>query len=224
MLKAETGRSVSVGTQMDSALNTLLSNMQKWLASDYDWPFLNDRWDVAVGPASRIVNVPTTAQVAGANISINFERPVDFEVKWNSAWQPVLYGIDSEEFNYVDSDIGEAQDPVQRWQMSGEATFEIWPMPQTAQTCRFSGQRVLGTLAADADKADLDDLLIVLFCAAELLADAKSAKASTVLAKATQRLARLRGVYPARQTQRIIGGTSEKATRIVPMRIISVHG
>jgi hypothetical protein len=210
---------------MDSALNTLLSNMQKWLASEYDWPFLADRWDVGAGSGARFVSVPTTAQVAGANTQINFERPVTFEIKWNQTWQSLLYGIGSDEFNYVDSDANERQDPVQRWQLAGEGKFEVWPLPNAGQTLRFTGQRALDALTADANVADLDDLLIVLFCAAELLANAGAKNAPIVLNKASQRLARLRGVYPARQATYIIGGTSDRGVnRIVPMKILAVHG
>jgi hypothetical protein len=225
MLKAEVGLSLNVGTQKDTALNTLLSDMQKWLASEFDWPFLADRWDVTAAASSRLISVPTTAQIAGANQSINFERPVTVQTKWNTLWQDVDYGIGQDEFNYLDSDRGITADPVQRWQMAGQDKFEIWPMPASPQIVRFQGQRALAALTADGSLADLDDVLIVLFVAAEMLANEGMKNAPIALAKAQERLARLRGVYPARQRTYIVGSGSEKGSvRIVPMKIVPVHG
>ena len=228
MLKAEVGQSINAAyTQKDTIFNTLLSDMQKWLAGEYDWPFLEDRWDTALLATGRYYNNPTNAQVSGANTNINFERPVNAMTKWNQTWQDVEYGIGADEYNYVDSDQGETQDPVQRWRMASEAKFEVWPVPASSltQTLRIEGQRAMDALTADADTADLDDMLIVYFAAANLLANAGAKNAQIMLGAAQQRLARLRGAYPARTRQYIIGGGDGKgATRIIPMKIITVHG
>lgn len=227
MLKAEVGQSVNTAfTQKDSIFNTLLSDTQKWLAGEYDWPFLEDRWDTVLGVGTRYYNNPTTAQVAGANNALNFERPVRAQTKWNQTWQDVEYGIGVDEYNYVDSDLGETQDPVQRWRMASEAKYEVWPIPASgSQTLRFEGQRVMDTLSADGDTADLDDMLIVYFAAANLLQSAGMKNAPIMLAAAQQRLARLRGSYSSRTREYIIGGQDTKgATRIVPMKIVTVHG
>lgn len=224
MLKAETGQSLSVGTQKDTIFNNLLANTQTWLASEYDFPFMFDRWDVAVGAGSRYFAAPTTAVLAGANHAINFERPVNAYVKWNDTWQNLEYGIGQDEFNASDADQNEHMDPVQRWTMSGNSNIEIWPIPAGNQTIRFVGQRALTTFAVDADLADLDGLLIVLFAAAKIAAANKQADAPVLLQAAQLRLARLRGAYSAKTQAYIVGGAPGETVRTIPMKIIAVSG
>lgn len=226
MLKAELGKSLAVGTQQDTALNSLIAGTQKWLASEYDWPFLDDHWDSVPALGTRYHTVPDTAAIAGAAQAINFERPVTVQVKWGDVWQEVLEGITTDEYNTVDSDAGDRQDPIQRWRMAGQTKYEVWPLPTTAQTVRFFGQRALVAVtynSADGTVVDLDDLLVVLFTAAKYLAKAGAPDAPVVLAAAQQRLARLRGAYPARTRDYIVGGARDgELTRIVP--IIAIHG
>ena len=229
MLKAAVGASLSVGTQKDTIYNQLLSDMQRWLASEYDFPFLEDRWDVTAGVGAQFVAMPSTAQHNGATTQINFERPVKLEQKWNQKWEELDYGIGSEEYNSTDSDAGTTQDPVQRWAFAGEKPgsngaagtlmFEVWPRPATPAVMRFTAQRAVDALAADTDEADLDDLLIVLFVAAELTKD------QAIMGKATQRLMRLRAVYPDRVERYIVGsGGGKDNVRRVPIKILAVHG
>lgn len=108
IVKAEIAAS-SVPTLPDARMNQLLNNIQQLYATEYDWAFLNRRFDVTVttGEAGRYNDIPTT---------LNTGRERCLYVKWNDRWQPVLYGIDHREFNTFDSDEGEAQDPIQRWQ------------------------------------------------------------------------------------------------------------
>lgn len=226
LVKAEIGVSITVGTQKDGILNTLISDTQIWLSSEYDWPFLEDRWDDQVGAGSRYRSVPTTAAIAGANTPINFERPVRVDVKWASLWSPVEYGIENSEYNIFDSDVGNQSDPIQRWRMAGETAggglqYEIWPIPASQATVRFTGQRTLDALTADANKADLDDMLLVYWVAAAY----KGSEA--LIAQAQNRLNRLRGVYPAREKSYIVGrsgGPDGNRVQPVPMKIVAVHG
>ena len=110
MVKAEIGFSQTVGSQLDLEINTLLSNEQKRLAAAWDWPFLQNRFDFSVGANARYVNVPNG----------NFERPPLVEIYWSAIWQEIDYGIGSEQFNYLNSDLGDGQDPIQRWEFAGQ--------------------------------------------------------------------------------------------------------
>ena len=51
----------------------------------------------------------------------------------------------------------------------GDERIEIWPVPDTADTLYVEGKRNLKAFATGSDTADLDDQLIVLTAAAELL-------------------------------------------------------
>lgn len=225
MLKAQLGMSLTVGTAQDAIYNQLLSDKQKWLAGEYDWPFLEDRFDINIGPNSRYLSFPTLDD-EGDTTAMNLERPYKVEVFWNNLWSEVEYGIGSEEFNYLNSDqVGQVQDPIQRWRWSQEGKFEIWPMNSTATLMRFTGQRNLDTLAADSDTADLDDQLIVLAVAAELLQRSKQADAATKQRLFQERLLRVRSAYPNRPKGLTFGNPKEERgdQRLVSMKI-AVHG
>lgn len=342
-LKAEIGQSQNQGTFNDAALNTMLSNRQRWLASEFDWPFLEARYDVALPGLSRYVVFPL----------VDTNRPIYAEVFWNNNYQPVEYGVSSIEYNYRNSDQTQTQDPVQRWRFAdqieifppaapsaadggtglllggvyqwvvtfvtsyGETTagaavsftntvshqvalsnipigqqvqletvlipspiiarkiyrtavggstfflvgtindnttttfadntpdtslgvvspptsstaettvFEVWPMTQTLQTVRFTGQRLLSPLVLDSDTADLDDLLIVWSTALNSQLRFKLADSQLTATQFQQRLTKLRSSLPVRTRKcRIAGEELEKDSgrlqRVVP--IVAVHG
>lgn len=234
MLLAEIGDTSSPNTTRQAELNTLLSNKQKWLGSEYSWPFLEQFWDQPVGASSQYVAFPTVNDSGlGETVAINFERPVLVQVFWNQIYLDIDYGIGSEEYNYLNFALAQASDPIQRWRFRTDTsettapdTFEVWPVPVTPQTIRFTGQRTLLSLVADGDKADLDDMLLVYFVAAEMLMRSKQQDAQLKLAMAKQRLEKLRSAYPVR-TQDVVLGQGKKdfreQRRIVPM-IIVAHG
>jgi hypothetical protein len=237
MLKAELQYSLdSTATGKDTALNQLLASKELWLASEFDWPFLEHRWDVTVNAGGRFINFPTTESSVGdegASVAINFEREVRVETKYNSKWWPMDYGIGAQEFNIFDSDLSITMDPIMRWRFATDASeaaspnqFEVWPMPVTSQTVRFTGQRALIAMSSDSDKADLDDNLIVLFCAAEQAAVNQMASAQLLANRAQERLKKVLGSYPER-TRRLVLGRSDgrydrKRVRTVPL--VAVHG
>ena len=205
----------------------LLSDKQKWLANEYDFPFLEDRFDVAVPAFSRYLSFPTIDN-EGGSFAMNLERPYKVEVFWTNVWIELEYGIGSQEFNYLNSDqSGQINDPVQRWRWSEEGQFEIWPINGTGQSIRFTGQRALDTMSSGSDLCDLDDLTIVLFVAADILIKGKQADGQITLNAAMERLARQRGAYPGRPKGLTFGGGENDVdnrfnrSRLVP---IAVHG
>ena len=153
---------------------------------------------------------------------MNMERPYRVEVFWNNLWSPVEYGIGSAEFNYLNSDQpGQIQDPIQRWRWSEEGQFEIWPINSTSTVIRFTGQRALDGLVNSTDTADLDDQLIVLAVAAELLARNKQQDAQNKQALFMERLRAVRASYPGRPKGLILGGgcSREEKKRLVSVGV-----
>lgn len=200
-LRAALGQSLTVpaiGSGDDVILMQLLSDKQKDLASMYSWPFLEDRFDynnIQVG--SRYLAFPTMDDEGDATV-LDLERPIKVEVFWGAKWSPVAYGIGSEQFNFLNSDLpGNLQDPITNWRWSQEGMFEIWPMNATVQTLRFTGQRAMDTLAALTDTADLDDRLLVLAVAADILARQNQKDADRMSARYQRRLFEVRANYPA---------------------------
>jgi len=68
---------------------------------------------------------------------------------------------------------------VLKWDRYGNNQFEVWPLPSTngdaaapySNWVGFEGQKAVEAYVADTNRADLDDYLIALYVAAELLAE-----------------------------------------------------
>lgn len=308
MLKAELGHTLTdgVATADDANLRVLLSNKQKWWAAMYDFPDLETRQDVAVLASTRYYQMPT---------SLDRTRPFKVETKYNDVWQPVCYGIGSDEFTVWDSDANDTQDPVLKWVLHGVevsgpptaltvnttaagnvdvgahsyyvtyvtangetafsdaltvtiassakkvtlnvpvststhvtarkiyrtkaagttvylvttisdnttatyedntadsglvttgtggtgaavTTFEVWPIPASNQTLRFTGTAVLPRLEQDGDVAVLDDMMLVLSVAADRLAKYDASEAGLKLKQAQTIAASLGATLPRRE-------------------------
>jgi hypothetical protein len=203
MLKAELGDSLSAGTQSDAVYKKLLESKQKFLVTEFVFPFLEDRWDSSVVAGSRFLNFPT-ANIQSVTVAIDHEQTLKAEVKYNDLWRPMEYGIGSDEYNTFDSDADERSDPIQRWRYQG-TQFEVWPRPTTAQTVRFTGQRVLSALTDNDHTADLDDVLLVLSVAVPLMLKSKNPAVSQKASEANRRLLRLLAKYSTRDEQVILG-------------------
>lgn len=214
MVKLEVGTAVNTTTD-DSLINQIITNVQNWLASSYDWSFLKLRWTVSVATGTRYINFPTTDDL-GTTFSVNFNRPNRLMIKWNNIWMDIVYGIsEEEEFNYLDSDRGQVLDPVQRWQFTDEGQFEIWPLPASGQSLRFVGQRMLTPLTSNTSLLDLDDLLVTYFVAGQLLERKKDPLAKDILAKAMRQLSSLRGTDRTRTEVCTIGRGDYPGRRLI---------
>lgn len=195
MLKAEIGYNLSEGTGDDANLNYLLHNMQQSLADTNDWPFLEKRFDVSCPVNSRYLNMP----------AVNTARPMIVEIFYNRIYYSLGYGITNEQFNYRNSDLVQVQDPIQRWKMYDSNQFEIWPINQTGQTIRFTGQRQLSAFTTDGDLCDLDDLMLVLFTAGEYALRNKWPDAQLKQQRAQERYRQIRAAYPTTERRVIFG-------------------
>jgi len=241
MLRAEIGQTLdtAAATQVDNNLNMLLATKQKWLASNYQWPFLQNRWDLSVATGDRYLAFPTSPVTPGTtNANIDFEHEILAEVLYNNYYRPLQYGIGADEYNIRNSDRDERNDPIRSWRWATNVTdttamrLEIWPIPVSAQTVRFNGQRVLNplfdpaqnTTTNDAYKADLDDLLLVYLLAADLLQSEGNPGGSIKAAMASERLAQLRSKY-AQSSEPVVLGQSTKFgrefRRTVPMIVVA---
>lgn len=201
LLKAEIRDVQETNTALDTEYNYLLSSKQLELSSQWDWNFLKHDWDLSCTAGGRYFDIPTS-DTRSQSVTINFERPLVVSRLFNSYYEPVQYGITLEDYNCREG-ATEAQDPIQKWQVVTNASeasnpdeIEIWPVPVTTQTLRFTGQRVVQALASDSDKADLDHLLLVYSVAADILAMREQKNAPLMMKRAVDRLNFLRGSMP----------------------------
>lgn len=194
--------SSSVGQSKNPALKQLLKRVYTMLYDDYEWPHLMGAWeDKELVAGSRYYDFPT---------SINMENAVKAFHQWNGIWQPLKSGFDTTVYNQFDSDDDERADPVQAWRVYSGSQFEVWPIPVTDGTIRFTGKQAMGAFDADDDTCVLDDHLVVLFAAAEELADKPRGKA--VASNAQRRLQQLKALMSKTDAFRP-GETNERPNR-----------
>lgn len=189
-LRAETGRSqnVAVGTDEVENLKVLLQRTQETLYEEYEWPHMMVQKTITLAAGTRYYDFPT---------GLNFDRIQDVKLKYNNVYVELERGIEFEDYSIYDSNASpvERSFPTLKWDIrdtgSGEQ-IEVWPVPSQAATIYMFGTKNLGDLIQEADTADLDDRLIVLFAAAELLARQKSNDAKIKLSQAEKRLMTLK--------------------------------
>lgn len=200
----------SRGVDHRTYLQRLIKRVQEELYDEFDWPFMKLRLTSAeagksMEAGSRYYDFPT---------SLNPERITQAWHKNGGIWVKLTRGIDPSHYSAMDPETDVRGDPVQRWDWYGEDQFEVWPLPASDDDeVRFEGRKKLTALSSEAATADLDDILIVLFCAAEVLAPNNQKDAEIKLQKAQRRLANLtmnvaRAAPPAR-----FGGGGEQGVR-----------
>ena len=189
-LRAETGRTqdVSVGVDEVENLKVILQRTQETLYEEYEWPHMRVQKTLSLSSGQRHYDVPT---------GLNFDRIQQVKLRYGGVYVDLERGITFDDYSVFDSNAGtpERSFPTQKWDIrdtgSGEQ-IEVWPIPNTSATVYMFGTKILGDLIQDADTADLDDRLIVLFAAAEILSRQKSNDAKIKLSQAERRLAMLR--------------------------------
>jgi hypothetical protein len=187
MLRAEIGASsnVAMGINTQDQYDHVLRRTQARLWADHDWPFGFIERDEALQKDERYYAFDN---------DIDYDRISVANVRFGDIWYPMEYGITPEHFNSFNSDNGDTSAPAMRWQHYEGNQFEVWPIPsENGQSLRFRAIKKLPVLLSPSDVAVLDDNLIVLFAAAELLARSKAADAPAKLAQATSHYNKLRG-------------------------------
>lgn len=199
MLRAEAGHSTSVAAGIDNeaALIQKIQRVQAMLYDDYDWPFLRDDWSFQLEQGQQFYDLPVEGGFPGLT-ALNSERIEEAWIDYSGRPIPIDRGIGQPQYAQYNSAKGEAASPARRWDIKRSSDtkeqIEIWPIPtDDTNTFWLRGIKKLRPLVAPADVADIDDILIVLTAAHEILARQKSADASKVEAAAARRLAQLKG-------------------------------
>lgn len=191
-LRAEVGHSLNpaLGVNTRDVLINVLQRQQKRLWEDYSWPFLRVDRDIVCQAGLRYYNIPA---------DLTFEKIERVQFKWGDRWQDLTYGIGQQQLNQYDSDRDIRSWPITNWYVTDDNRIEVWPIPAqngsaatTDGLIRITGIRKPNPLVNDAHTADLDDQLIVLYAAAEILARQKQADAQNKLQQAQAHYARLK--------------------------------
>lgn len=231
MLKAEIGDYAGTNTIRDAELYQLMSNKQAELVLTYDWSFLVQMWDAPVAAQQQFVTWPTT-DIDGLAAVINLDEINKLEVLYNQKYQPMLYGIGSAQyntFNYVL--LGQTSDPIMRWREASDPSdatntnkFEVWPVPTTAQTVRVTAERQPTAITGGSIKVDLDDLLITLGVASDVLFYKNPQKAQLVNQRFQAHLRRLGGQSKTSDKTRILGDGEGEADFNRNRKLVAIAG
>lgn len=189
-LRAETGRSqdISVGTDEVENLKVVIRRVQETLYDDYAWPHLRVQKEISLASGQRHYDMPT---------GLNFDRIEQVKYKYNNVYTDLERGINFDDYSIFDSnaDIPDRSSPALKWDIrhTGSAEqLEIWPIPNIVNKLYFFGTKTLNDLIQDSDRAEIDDRLIILFAAAEILSRQKSPDARAKLEQANNRLLTLK--------------------------------
>lgn len=176
----------------------LLQLEQERLWEDHDWPHLSVHRDQSISAGQRYYSPPADMRI---------DRIEMIEAKIDGRWRRLQYGIGPDEYHAHDSDLDQRAWPPCAWQIYEDEQIEIWPIsdqnvdPVTENgTLRITGTRNLRPLVAAGDRCDLDDKLLVLFTAGQILASNGSKDAQMVMEKANRRLATLRANLQQQRT------------------------
>lgn len=166
------------------------------LAEDFDWVHLNLKKDSAVGRVLLQAGLKSYAFPTALNVN----KISQAYVRFGNVWQRVNYGITYEHYSAFSPDLNQRTDPVTNWQFYSDIEFEVWPLPATNGVANdtnefaFEGQRKTDSLLQDSDKVDMDDILVSLLAAAEILAGNNQKLAAQQKSElAVARLLRVRG-------------------------------
>lgn len=203
MLRAEVRQSAdpALGQNYRATLSQIIQRVQSGLYEAFDWTFLMARRYTALQAGQRYYALPA---------DMPLENVIEAHVRIGSRWVPIHYGITDADQLLYDNDVGTRCDPIIKWAYI-DGQVEAWPIPASNGAITFAadgitptligsdfivrwrGKRSLAPLLADSDVADLDDTLIVLFAAAEILLSRKEADANAKGAAAKARYEKLTG-------------------------------
>lgn len=193
--EAKLSSNTSRGIDHLDYIKQLIRRHYYMLAEDYDWQHLEIKRDSSVSrkilqAGSRYYDFPT---------ALNPLRIEKAWVKWGSVWLPLTYGITYNDRNALDPDADQRSDPITSWSFYGGDQFEVHPIPATngaadgANEIAFEGQKKVEQLTSDTNRLDMDDILVSLLAAAEILAgNEKQKEAETKAQAAMARMQRLR--------------------------------
>lgn len=209
-LRSDLGRSSNVAVGVDDAqiLTHTLQRTQETLYDDYDWPHLRiDTGALPLNAGQRYYDLPD---------NLNFDRIESAWLRDSGLPQPFVRGIDPSLYAAYDSEADVRSSPPQRWDIRNvddAEQVEVWPIPSDSScSMQFIGIRKLRPLIDGSDVTDIDDRLIVLFAAAELLDKQEQGSGRLKLSQAQQLYTRLKGrSAAARQTVRLGMGAAQSS-------------
>lgn len=209
MLRDECGGSSASSRSNDflAYLKRIVNRQYEFLFDDFDWTFLridNDEATKALQAGSRYYDFP---------VAMDLETTLEADTFYGNIWIPLAYGISPEDYNAMNPELNQRADPQLKWRVvtdaAGAVQFEVWPLPASnGNLVRFRGRRKFVRLVNDTDICHVDDQLVVLYSAAEVLAKKSQKDAELKLAMGKARLAQMRAEGSDRNRVRVGMGSN----------------
>lgn len=194
-----------------------IQTVQEWLWEDFDWPMLRVSRTVEIAAGQNTYDMPD---------DLHLDRTQKAELWYGGRYLPLTNGIDARHYSTFNPALDQRSWPITNWRIAEDEQLEVWPMPSQdydATTLeghiKLTGIRKLRPLIADTDVADLDDQLIVMFCAAEVLAATGAKDANLKLDKANKRYNKLRGNQQRRRVTSMFGGQQSQRPERIPIAV-----
>lgn len=218
--EAKLSTNTSRGLDHQEHIKQLIRRHYYTLADDFDWPHLSIKKESAesrklLAAGSRFYDFPA---------NLNPEKIERLWVKWGSAWLPVTKGISYDNYTAYNPDDDQRVDPITHWDFYGHSQIEVWPVPATdgvqngINEIAFEGQRLAERLVDDNSRLDLDDILVTLMVATEiLLSHGKKDDAAVKGEAAADRLQRMRAGRSSQTRYRMgLGKVPESGGHMYP--------
>lgn len=188
------------------------------LVEQHHWEHLN------IGRNSTASQVATSIgdNVYGFPSALNPAKILAVWYQIGTGWCELDFGIHFSNYATLDSYASTPQKstPITHWDWVDATQFEVWPFPSGDGIVAFEGQTSIGHLTSTSDIIQLDDELVSLFAAAEILAANEQKEAAAIkMQAAQQRLAQqMRGRHDQSRI-RIGMGEGNYFTRRRPRRL-----
>lgn len=230
-LKAECGFSQNQahGINNRDSLVQVLQRTQRRLWASWDWPHLRVERFLVLQAGQRFYSVPS---------DLAYDRIDLAQVKFGGQWQNLQHGITNADYSIFDPRVNDRSWPAMKWDITEDPAdsagtpddygmIEIWPLPsdsgvvgadQEGNVC-FTGVRQLLPLETETQRADLDNDLLVLYAAAEILARDRKDDATAKGQQALQLFMQLKGNQD-KQRSFVMGGADPMEPRPV---VIHAH-
>lgn len=189
-LRAELSQSTdpAVSVSNTPTLKRILARHYEAAYEEYDWPHLNQIFDrISLSAGERFYDFPEDC---------DYDDIQEIVVWWNSQPVPIHRGIGFEEYATLDSENDARSDPVERWDVRFTSTreqMEVWPIPASSnQALQIRGKTKLVPLVNDSDLCRIDDHIVILRAAVELVPEKERSAAQAKLAHAVARLGQIK--------------------------------
>lgn len=213
-LRAELERAVDPAAgvaDLPSLQRTIQRNYES-LYDAYDWPHLTVTGVVSLSAGERYYDFPA---------NLDYDKLDEIKLFWSSRPVNIDRGISLDDMYLYDSDNDERSDPVQKWDVRLVSTveqMEVWPIPASSvDTIRMKGKLKFAQLIDDADQCLIDDSLVLLTSAVELLPEKANNHLKAKLAALQSRMGIVKGrsKFGAERTRMGLGGGSDISKGVV---------